>query len=240
MIDSRHTLTLALWLWLEKGDALAEARRFLEAGPPSKRSGLGDGQIANWKRSEHLPETFVEGAALYHCAQAGRPLIDPEDTGLAASSFWQVFVVGNPKQGNQLDLDCAILRFWQDVRALGDTRYLTHVASRSISPSSAKDKASVSTDGTGAKDEKEVKPEVVELGRKGAKFDHQYEDDGSLFVSWEIDREPRDHGYAVTFPEAIVNNHDELVGGSSEIAVGSVHLLVFLPQSAVNRLGFEV
>ena len=235
MIDSRRALTDALETWLKKVDVLTEARRFLGTGPTSKRSGLGDGQIANWKRSERLPDTFVEGAALYHCAR--KALIDPEDTGLTGSSFWQVFVVGNPKQGNQPDLDCAILRYWQDVRALGDVRYLTHGAARSIDPSAAKDEAKIGAVEAGAEDEEEAGPKVVELvEREGAKFDPRYEPDGSLFVSWEIDRQPRDHGYAVTFPNAIVNNHDELVGGSSEIAVGSMHLLVFLPKRAVDRL----
>lgn len=236
MIDNRRTLTDALRIWLEEGDVLADARKLLNAGPSSKRSGLGDGQIANWKRGDRLPDTFVEGAALYHCAQARRPLIDPEDIGLTGSSYWQVFVVGNPEHDNQPVLDCAILRYWQDVRALEDTGYLTHVASRSIDPTAAEDEPRVSTDGAGAKDKKRAQPKVVELGRKGANFDPQFEDDGSLFVSWEIDRTPRDHGYAVTFPKSIVNNHDELVGGHSVVPVGSAHLLVFLPQSAVNRL----
>ena len=237
MIDSRRELTDALWIWLQGGDVLAEARRILNAGRNSKRSGLGDGQIANWRRGKSLPDTFVEGAALFCCGQAERPLIDPEDTGLTGSSFWQVFVVGDPKQGNQPDLDCAILRYWQDVRALGDVRYLTHGAARSIDPSAAKDEARAGTVAARAEEKKRAGPKVVELAkRKGAEFDHQYEADGSLFVCWQIDRVPRNHGYAVTFPKSIANDHDELVGGSSEIAVGSMHLLVFLPKRAVDRL----
>lgn len=224
MIDNRQDLSDALWDWLKKGDTLTEARRFLSAGPNSKRSGLGDSQLANWRRKEHLPDTFLEGAALYHCAQARSPRIDAaEETGLAASDFWQVFVVGNPSQVNQPRLDCAILRYWQNARAVDDNRYLSHYAYRSIAASAAKG-------------ETHDNPTVTELGGTDTRFYREFDDDGSLFVSWEIDREPRDHGYAVTFADAIKNDHDELVGGAPTIAVDSAHLLAFLPKKAIERL----
>ena len=244
MIDSREALTDALWHWLEQSDTLTEARRFLSQDPTSKRSGLGDGQIANWRRKKTLPDTFLEGAALYHCALAEKPLIDPEETGLTGSSFWQVFVVGNPAQFNQpipkkLDsikpkttkpkiekLDCAILRYWQDVQALGDDGYLSHVAYRSRS----------ATVELNEKDKEKEKPKVEELGGTGTKLEIKHENDGNLFVRWQIDREARDHGYTVNFPEAITHGRNELVGGTPTIAVGSAHLLVFLPKSSVDRL----
>ncbi len=218
MVDNRANLEHELERWLDKSSPeLADTRKFLGSDSTGKRSGLSDGQIANWRRRRRLPDTFVEGAALYHCALARTGRLDPAQwTGIAGDSFWQVFVVADtvgPK------LDCTILRFWKGVRTLDDTKpkYLTHIAHRST------DKAARTR-------------EPSQLGRKDDSFDCEADDDGSVFVSWKIGLEPRDYGYELEFPNAIVNDHNEAVGGLSTIDVGSAHMLVFLPQRAVDRL----
>ena len=203
-------------------------------------AGLGDSQIANWWRRHgepRLPETFVEGAALYHCARGS--LFDPvEHTRSKADSFWHIFFVrgdDDDENDSQPRLHCGILRYWENARSVGGADHLTHIALRSIDKAVAKKKprATVSE-----KPEKggESKPELRQLGRSGAGFDPKYDPDGSLFTSWTIDSEPHDYGYAVDFPNAIKNNSDEAVGGSLAIPVGVAHQLVFLPKRAVVRL----
>ena len=218
MADTRSDLEDNLWNWLDKGSPeLVDTRRLLGPDLTGKRSGLGDGQIANWRRRKRLPDTFVEGAALYHCAQARTGTLDPAArTGIRGDSFWQAFVVAG---GDGPKLDCTILRLWTGVRALHDNRpgYLTHVAHRST-------------------DQATEEREPEELGRKHASFERRFEYGGGVFVSWKVGREPRDYGYELEFPNSIVNNSNEAVGGLSVIHVDAVHMLVFLPQRVVERL----
>ena len=198
---------------------LAAARGFL-----GSRSGLSEGQIGNWRRRESgMPDTFVEGAALYHSAQSFKNLVDPaEYTGIEADRFWQIFFVRfveddtQPgRNDSQPRLHCGILRYWENVRSLQGDRYLSHVALRSFD---------------------ERKPPATPLGRTETAFYPEYDNDSSLLVSWKIDPEPHDCGYEVDFPDAIRNNHDEAVGGDTAIAVRSAHQLVFLPTGSIERL----
>ena len=234
MIDNRDALEDELWRWLDKSSGeLADTRNFLGSGSTGARSGLGDSQIANWRRRHGkrlLPETFVQGAALYHCSR--KDLLDPAEwTRLQGDSFWHVFFVRgaeDDKDDSQPKLNCAILRYWENVRSLGGSNHLTHIALRSIDKAAAKKE----TDEKLKKDE----PEPEALGWQDAGFDYKYDPDGSLFTSWKIDCKPHDYGYAVDFPNAMVNDHDEAVGGSPTIAVGVAHQLVFLPKRAIDRL----
>lgn len=221
MVDNRSDLESELRGWLHKGSAvLADTRKFLGSDPNGKRPGLRDSQIANWWRKDRLPDTFVEGAALYHCAQERKRRLDAaQRTGIAGESFWQVFVVHAPKTDGQEKLHCTIMRYWQGVRALNDRKphYLTHIAHRSA-------------------DREADRKKPRQLGREDDSFDYAFDANGGVFVSWELGREPLDYGYEVVFGNAIVNDHDEAVGGLSTIQVGSAHMLVFLPQKAVDRL----
>ena len=229
MVRSRDELEESLWVWLDgSGGELADARNFLGSGSTGVRRGLSDSQIANWRHrhgERRLPNTFIEGAALYHCARGG--LFDSvKYSGIKADSFWHIyFVRGGDDDPNdsQPRLNCAIIRYWENVRSLGNATHLTHFALRSIDKDNAKD---------------ENKPEPQPLGRWSDPpgFDPQYDSDGSLFASWDIDGEPHDYGYAVDFPNAIANDGDEAVGGTLAIPVGVAHQLVFLPKRAVERL----
>ena len=241
MFRSRDELEEGLWRWLDKSSGrLADAREFLGSGSAGARRGLGDSQIANWRRrhgERRLPETFVEGAALYHCARGG--LFDSvEHTGIRADSFWHIFFVrggDDDENDSQPRLNCGILRYWENARSLRGADHLTHFALRSIDEAAAKKEPRATA---GEKPEKfdKNKPEPRQLGRPDAGFDPKYDPDGSLFTSWTIADDPHDYGYAVDFPNAIKNDSDEAVGGSLAIPVGVAHQLVFLPKRAVTRL----
>ena len=217
MIADSADLVRALSSWIDDGGILSDTRKFLKSGPSSPRSGLGDGQIQNWRRrGGRLPSSFIEGAALYHCAQARSVQLHPaKEIGIAGDSFWQVFVVHNAVDDNQQMVDCTILRYWHGVRARGTT-YFAHTAYRSTGETAVKD-------------------DVCPLPKDDSSFERHFDHDGTVLVSWQIDREPRDLGYVAHFPGAIRNNHAEAVGGSPTIPVGAVHLLVFLPRSVIDR-----
>ena len=234
MFDNREELEEELWRWLDKGSGeLADTRNFLGSGSTVARRGLGDSQIANWRRRHgepRLPETFVEGAALYHCARKG--LFDPvEYSGIKADSFWHIYFVRGAEDDetdSQPWLNCAILRYWENVRSLGGADHLTHIALRSIDKAAAKKEA-------GEKPRQDG-PKPKPLGWQDSGFDYKYDPDGSLFTSWNIGCKPHDYGYEVDFPNAMMNDQDEAVGGSLSIAVDVAHQLVFLPKRAVDRL----
>ena len=219
VISNKSDLTSALNGWLASSIILDRTRKLLKSGAPStERSGLSDGQIANWKR-RGLPESILEGAALYHCAKDRNLHLDTaKRLGIEADTFWQVFIVHAAENDDQLKLDCTILRYWQGVRALRGTVYLTHTAHRSA--------------GEGASDDK---PRSLVEGDCG--FDPGDDDDGGVFVSWEVEagREPRDHGYAVRFSRVMEREHEEALGGSPTIPVATAHLLAFLPREVLDH-----
>jgi len=217
VISSRSDLTSVLNGWLASKLIRDRTRTLLKSGAPStERSGLSDNQIANWKR-RGLPESFLEGAALYHCAE-NRSLhfYTVRRLGIEADAFWQVFIVHAPEDDTQPKLDCTILRYWQGVRALRETGCLTHIAHRSA--------------GEGASGDE---PRSIVEGDCG--FEWRHDDNDGVFVSWEVGREPRDHGYVVRFSGVMAQDHEEAVGGSPAIPVGTVHLLVFLPRKVLDR-----
>lgn len=216
LVTDYASLKKTLDVWLDDSALVAETRRFLNSHPASKRSGLGDAQIANWKRpNRRMPASFVEGAALYHCAT---PNLAPP-VRMEAETFWQVFIVHDRKD-QQTGMDCTILRYWQRVQWHDDdTSRLTHTAHRSIG------------EGGGAT------PEPRSLPNDDAGFEWDPEDDGSVSVSWKIGREPRDCGYALHFPAAIMidEDHPDAVGGCPTIPVRAAHVLTFVPRSVADR-----
>ena len=105
MISNKSDLTSALNGWLASSIILDRTRKLLKSGAPStERSGLSDGQIANWKR-RGLPESILEGAALYHCAKDRNLHLDTaKRLGIEADTFWQVFIVHAAENDDQLKL----------------------------------------------------------------------------------------------------------------------------------------
>ena len=237
MITDPASLTSTLEEWLDDGDVLTETRRFLKSGSRSGRSGLGDGQIANWRR-RGLPSSFVEGAALYHFGQARRVRgVDPsQEVGIEGDAFWQVFIVHDAANNRQEWLDCTILRQWQGVRSLhpGDTTWLTHPAYRSTGKNRTNDEPETDDGKNGkngkAEEEEKDKTSVESLLEGDPRFRKVQDDDGTVVVSWEIDRESLDYGYIAHFPMAIRNDHVEAVGGCPSIPIRSANLLAFLPR----------
>ena len=217
MATNNDEFTNTLNKWLNDSAILADTRKFLKSGQDSTRSGgITDGQRANWRR-RGLPNTFVEGAALYHCAQA--KYVQPtaaQGSAIEGGAFWQVFVVHAPEVDDQPMLDCTVLRCWQGLRAHHrGTDWFAHTATRSIGTPPAK---------------ADVRPLV-----KDDSFRPVPQDDGTVIMSWEIGLEPRDQGYHAHFPGSLANGREDAVGGCPTIPVASGHLLVYLPQSLLRR-----
>ena len=241
MITDYSALKRKLLEWINDGDVLAESRKFLRSDESSERSGLGDGQIANWRR-RGLPSSFVEGAALYHCGQPRKSAQDDlaRRVGMKAEAFWQVFVVEDAGKEQEW-LDCTILRQWQGVRCLDlrDTTLLTHTAHRSTRKH---DKERNAADAGGRKDPEDRKTEslVDSLVDQDPCFRRDPEDDSSdddsVVVSWEVDPARSDYGYVARFPTAIKNNHSEAVGGYPSIPVQSSTMVTFLPPRLIAQM----
>ncbi len=209
MVTDETNLRSTLKDWLRNSALVAETRNFLKSGPSSNRSGLGDAQLANWK-TRGLPTSFVEGAALYHCA-ARRQWI-----GIEADTFWQVFIVHDVK--DQENMDCSVFRYWQGVRDLRDTADNTHLTHHAFRSNTVKKKSNARS-----------------LPEGDLNFRTDPEDDGVVFVSWEIGPEPRDCGYALRFSDVIAKVGPDAVGGYPGIPVSSARMLTFLPPSIRQR-----
>ena len=230
MITDNDELMSALNNWIKDHAILEDTRKFLRAGSGqgAKRSGaLGDGQIANWRRRESLPEAFVQGAALYHCAHArNAPLPAAGQKAMARQNaiegdeFWQVFILDPAKDDKQPMIGCTILRAFQGIRAhhRGTSDWFTHAAYRSA-----------------AKTAESAKQDVPRALVEDDSFRRIPDADGAVVVSWRIGAEPRDQGYQVSFPNSIAKNRPEAVGGCPTIPVASSHLLAYFPRSLRDR-----
>ena len=228
MVANSADLTKTLNRLLDNPAAVADTRKFLKSDSGSERSGLGDGQVANWRRRGRLPDTFVEGAALYHCGYHEKVSSDQYDLvqriGIKGDTFWQVFVVQDSKDHNPRKLDITILRHWQGVRSLRGTTHLIHTAHRSIEKSAGK---------------KKRKSDVGSLKEHDPSFKEDFDDDGTAVVSWEIGRLPDDHGYEADFPNALEKYNVESAGGYPAIPVDTAYVLIFLPRSVFESQPIE-
>ena len=220
IVNDNTELRLALSRWLKDSAILAETRRFLKSsGASGGRSGLGDAQLANWRRRGHLPDSFVEGAALYHCAQAKGGQVDPaQRIGIEADAFWQIFIVHETSEPGQTKLDCTILRYWKGVRSTRGTNWLTHVSYCSTGGRNRKDKA-----------------DVRSLIDEDDNLRVEDEEDGAVVTSWKVGPRPRDYGYRAHFPRTIANNQIEAVGGCPTIPMDAAHMVAFLPRRILDR-----
>ena len=248
MATNDDEFTNTLNKWLNDSTILADTRKFLKSGQGGTRSGGGitDGQRANWRR-RGLPNTFVEGAALYHCAQArNAPSNAAQGCAIEGDEFWQVFVVHAPEVDDQPMLDCTILRCWQGMRARHrGTDWFAHPAARSIGtlPAKADVHPLVEDDSfrpvpqdDGTVEDDSFRPVPQDDGTvEDDSFRPVPQDDGTVVASWEIGREPRDQGYHVHFPASLANDREDAVGGCPIIPVTSAHLLAYLPQSLLRR-----
>ncbi len=227
MVNDKAEFLRSLDRWLEDRSILAETRKFLNLEPLGKRSGLGDGQIANWRRRGRLPGTFVEGAALYRCARPASSIQKEqwaERMGIEGDAFWQIFIVYEEVDPTQPALDVCALQYWQGVRALRGVAHLTQAAYRSrwTKEDGQNDDVSLS--------------DVRSLPGEDESFKLEAEEDGALFASWDVGSAPRDCGFVVYFPGAIKNHQSEAVGGTPRIPVDVAHTVTFLPRTILERV----
>lgn len=229
MLYDRSKLVNDMKMWLSDRDFLDSARRFLGG------TGLSDSKVGNWKNRE-IPETLIEGAALYHCSQHGAFDAAAADmTGLVADENWQVFVISESPDSSG-DHSCGVVRLWSGLRQHGQKakeRHMTH-----------------KTWFSGIKSKKRQifdlisqKPhtDTIQLSMPDEKVH------GSEWaISWDVGADDRmDVGYFVNLEGSISSKptkkksgqqiKHEYIGGLTNIPASTLYIVAAIPHSLMNE-----
>src|SRR5438067_4537247 len=207
-----------LWKWIDDPGVRVATRLFLGG------EGLSDAKIANWRRRE-FPDTFIEGAALAHCAGGGDFDVRAfEQTKLAGHEFWQVFIVSGDSddRGNH---GCSIMRLWTGTRRKSGVPHPIDFAHKTwfTGPSSTKHPPVRNIVGPQSL-------ETIPIGKSKA-----------FSVVWSVaDSEPHDFGYRADVDATVAtrflqrNQKHEYLGGMSTIPVERGVLVASFPHSVLN------
>ena len=222
--SSKAALVRDIKKWLKDPDILAATRRALDG------QGLSDTKITNWSKPDRdVPDTFIEGAALYKSALAApRETVDGsavQQTGFRGRAFWQIFQVSE-ECDDQHNHHCSVYRYWTDVQFVEDNRhlpYLTHKTWFTGTPRDLENAASEIPTAVGA-----TPMETVRL--------HEH----WVAVSWPIsDGRPRDFGYKIELAGTVSANppepqKHEYLGGLSVVPVEHDIIIVSIPKSLIK------
>jgi len=237
---SKDDLVQDVRSWLDDDQVLSKTRGFLGG------QGLGEAKVANWSRPERdVPETLIEGAALYHCARSGTfDTSAAERTGLVGGRFWQVFVVG-PRPDANGNHDCLVVRCWQDVRHYGERRdelFLTHKTWFTGVPDDKNPVIDLMAARTLVR-EVPGKPNTEGDGWTAIEDESTSSRGREIAVSWRVPREERrDYGYAVRLAGTVSTKppkgqRHEYLGGLSTIPMEEEVLIVSLPPQLLKASG---
>ena len=203
-------------------EVLSLTRRFLGG------IGLADAKIANWRRDERkLPDSLVEGAALYHCLKnRAFDELAAERTGVVAHTCWQAFFVSDSADKNN-NHDCSVFRLWSGIRQFrrdNRERFFIH-------------KTWFTGDGSERVSEL-VANDDVHLDQK---IFSQTPEGSELAVRWKIPWiDPREVGYNVRLKSTVAGKpskgqRHEYLGGLTGIPVERLFLIASIPKRLLTK-----
>lgn len=217
MLKNKGELRERVKQWLVDEDLLRRTRAFLGG------DGLGESKIANWNKPDRgIPDTFLEGAALYHCAE-NELIADraAKKFGLIGECFWQVFVVSPTPHRETGNHDCLVIRLWEQVEPYGGQKRELHFATKTWFTGDFPCDSSPVFD--------LVTNEALSQ-KTGLSPDQEHE----ILLRWKVEGVRRDYGYSIYLPNTIAGTQSDkqrfdYVVGLPVIPVKSAVIMTILP-----------